>query len=50
MSLGAIVPSLDGICCLDATGVLSLSNSVDFEGVAGTFKGWAEGGGILGWW
>lgn len=39
MSLGAIVPSFDGICCLDATGVLSLSNSVDFEGVAGTFRG-----------
>lgn len=39
MSLGAIVPNFDGICCLGATGVLSLSNSVDFEGVAGTFRG-----------
>ncbi len=39
MSFGAIVPRLDGPACLMAIGVLSLSPSVDFEGVAGTFNG-----------
>ena len=38
MSFGAIVP-FDGPACLIAIGVLSLSPSVDFEGVAGTFNG-----------
>jgi len=39
MSFGAIVPNFEGPACFMATGVLSLSTSVDFEGVAGTFSG-----------
>ena len=39
MSFGAIAP-FDGPACLIAIGVLSLSPSVNFEGVAGTFNGW----------
>ena len=41
MSFGAIVPCLEGPC-LFATGVLSLSSSLDLEGVTGTFNGCAE--------
>lgn len=44
ISFGAIVPSFDGPDCLEGTGVLSLSLSVDFEGVAGTLRGCAEAG------
>lgn len=39
MSFGDIVPNFAGIECLDATGVLSLSFSVDLSGVEGTFRG-----------
>lgn len=39
---GTVIPWFDDT--LVATGVLSLSLSTDFEGVAGTFRGCAEGG------
>jgi len=37
ISLAAMVPCFEGPCF--ATGVLSLSNSLDLEGVTGTFNG-----------